>query len=204
MPRLSARQRGVLIAAGVANALIFLDQTTVVVALHSIQREFHSSTVEVQWTIGAYLLSLAALVASSGRLADLYGRRRLFVAGVALFGLASAGCAAAPSELVLIVARLVQGAGAALTQPLVLAHATAIMPDERRGWAIVVVASAGTSFLVIGPLLGGVVVDALGWRGGSSCSTFPWSYLRSCSRCGSCRNRVPPMRPRWMLRVCFC
>jgi MFS family permease len=109
--RLSARQRGVLTAAGVANALIFLDQTAVVVALRSIQREFHSSTVEVQWTIGAYLLSMAALLASSGRLADLYGRRRLFVAGVALFGLASAVCAAAPSDLVLIVARLVQGAG---------------------------------------------------------------------------------------------
>ena len=153
-----------LTAAGVANALIFLDQTAVAVALHPIQQEFHSSTVEVQWTIGAYLLSFAALVASSGRLADLYGRRRLFVMGVALFGFASAGCAAAPSELVLIIARFVQGAGAALTQPLVLAHATAIMPDERRGWAIGVMATAGTSFLLLGPLLGGVLVDTVGWR----------------------------------------
>jgi hypothetical protein len=68
---LSARQRGVLAAAGVANALIFLDQTSVSVALPAIQREFHSSTSELQWTIGAYLLSLAALMAGSGRLANL-------------------------------------------------------------------------------------------------------------------------------------
>ena len=162
--RLSARQRWLLTAAGVANALIFLDQTAVVVALHAIQREFHSSTSAVQWTVGAYLLSFAALVAGSGRLADLYGRRRLFVCGVALFALSSAACAAAPSDLVLIVSRVFQGAAAALAQPLVLAHATAAVPAERRGWAIGVVASAGTSCLVIGPVLGGVIVDLLGWR----------------------------------------
>ena len=180
-PRLSARQRGVLTAAGVANALIFLDQTSVVVALHSIQRDFHSSTVEVQWTISAYLLALAALVAGSGPLADLYGRRRLFLAGLALFGLGSAGAAAAPSELVLIVARLVQGAGAALTQPLVLAHATAIVPDERRGWAIGVVASAGTSCLVFGPLIGGVLVDSIGWRWTPMPAPHPISIPLECA-----------------------
>jgi MFS family permease len=113
-PGLSTRQRGVLTAAGVANALIFLDQTAVVVALPSIQREFHSSTVELQWTIGAYLLALAAFVASSGPVADLYGRRRLFVIGIAVFGVGSAVCAAAPSNLVLIVARVIQGIGAAI------------------------------------------------------------------------------------------
>ena len=163
-PRLTAVQRGVLVAAGVANALIFLDQTAVVVALPSIQRDFHASAVELQWTIGAYLLALAAFIASSGRLADLYGRRRLFVAGIAAFGVGSALCAAAPSVLVLIVARVIQGLGAALAQPLVIASATAIVPPERRGWAIGVVASAGTSFLVIGPVLGGALVDSLGWR----------------------------------------
>jgi MFS family permease len=132
-PRLSTRQRGVLTAAGVANALIFLDQTVVVVALPSIQREFHSSTVELQWTIGAYLLALAAFIASSGRLADLYGRRRLFVLGIAVFGAGSAMGAAAPSDLVLIFARVIQGIGAAIAQPLVIASATAVVSPERRG-----------------------------------------------------------------------
>jgi EmrB/QacA subfamily drug resistance transporter len=161
---LTPAQRGVLTAAGAANALIFLDQTSVTVALPAIQREFDSSTAEVQWTIGAYLLVLAALMAGSGRLADLYGRRRLFLAGVAVFGVASLACAAAPSQLGLIVARLGQGAGAALTQPLALAHATSVVPPKRRGWAVGVLASAGTTCLMVGPLLGGVLVETVGWR----------------------------------------
>ncbi|HEY7622164.1 MAG TPA: MFS transporter [Solirubrobacteraceae bacterium] len=153
-----------LIAAGAANALLFLDQTTVPVALPAIEREFGASTAAIQWTIGAYLLSLASLMAGSGRLADLYGRRRLFLLGLGLLGLASVACAAAPSQLALIAARTVQGAGAALTQPLALAHATAIMPADRRGWAIGVLASAGTTCLMVGPLLGGLLVETLGWR----------------------------------------
>jgi EmrB/QacA subfamily drug resistance transporter len=161
---LTRQQRGVLTAASAANSLIFLDQTSVTVALSAIQREFGSSTAEVQWTIGAYLLSLAAVMAGSGRLADLYGRRRMFLLGVAGFGLASVACAVAPSQATLIAARLAQGVGAALTQPLALAHATAIMPPERRGWVIGVLAGFGTTFLMIGPLLGGLLVETLGWR----------------------------------------
>jgi EmrB/QacA subfamily drug resistance transporter len=161
---LTRRQLGVLTAASAANSLIFLDQTSVTVALSAIQRDFGSSTVEVQWTIGAYLLSLASLMAVAGRLADLYGRRRMFLLGVAAFGLASVACAAAPSEGWLIVFRLAQGAGAALTQPLALAHATAIMPPERRGWAIGVLAGFGTTCLMVGPLLGGLLVETVGWR----------------------------------------
>ena len=161
---LTPQQRGVLTAAGAANALIFLDQTSVTVALPAIQQDFDGSTAEVQWVIGAYLLSLASLMAGAGRLADLFGRRRLFLLGIAVFGVSSLACAVAPSELALIVARLVQGAGAALTQPLALANATAIMPPERRGWAIGVLASAGTTCLMVGPLLGGILVETVGWR----------------------------------------
>ena len=161
---LSAIQLGVLAAAGAANSLIYLDQTAVTVALPAIQQEFGSSTAEVQWTIGAYLLALASLMAISGPLADHYGRRRMFLAGILVFGVASVACAAAPSELALIVARLVQGAGAALMQPLALAHATAIVTPERRGWAIGVLASLGTISLMLGPLVGGLVVETIGWR----------------------------------------
>jgi EmrB/QacA subfamily drug resistance transporter len=161
---LSFTQLGVLAAAGAANSLIYLDQTAVTVALPAIQQEFGSSTAEVQWTIGAYLLALASLMAISGPLADHYGRRRMFLAGILVFGVSSMACAAAPSELALIITRLVQGVGAALMQPLALAHATAIVTPERRGWAIGVLASLGTISLMLGPLVGGLMVETIGWR----------------------------------------
>jgi MFS family permease len=100
----------------------------------------------------------------SGRLADLYGRRRMFLLGLALFGAASALCAAAPSELALIIARLIQGVGAALVQPLALAIATNALPEERQGWAVGFIASVGTTCLTIGPLVGGALVEVGSWR----------------------------------------
>lgn len=100
----------------------------------------------------------------SGRLADLYGRRRMFLLGLALFGAASALCAAAPSQLALIIARLIQGVGAALVQSLALAIATNALPEERQGWAVGFLASVGTSCLTIGPLVGGALVEAGSWR----------------------------------------
>jgi EmrB/QacA subfamily drug resistance transporter len=161
---LTTRQRGVLIAAAAANSLILLDQTIVAVALPAIQADFGSSTTEVQWTMGAYLLTLASLMSASGRLADLYGRRALFTAGVALFAAASVACAAAPSELGLILARGVQGVGAALAQPLALANATSVLPRERHGWAIGLLGAVGSTCLALGPLVGGLLVETVGWR----------------------------------------
>jgi MFS family permease len=173
----------------VANALIFLDQTSVT-ALPAIQREFDSSTAEVQWIIGGYLLALAAFMAGTERLADLYGRRRLFPIGVALFGLGSVACAVARSELALIIARLAQGLGAALTRPLALANATAIVGPERRGWAIGVLASAGTTCLALGPLVGGLLVETM---------AQPVRAARASQR--PCWRRLSPVssrqRPRW-------
>jgi EmrB/QacA subfamily drug resistance transporter len=156
--------RGVLTATATANALIFLDQTSVAVALPAIQTDLGASRAELEWIIGAYLLSLATFMAAAGRLADLYGRRRMFLAGLAVFGAASVACALAPTELVLIVARLVQGVGAALVQPLALANITAALPEERRGWAIGFLASIGTSCLSIGPVVGGALVEIASWR----------------------------------------
>jgi MFS family permease len=100
----------------------------------------------------------------SGRLGDLYGRRRMFLLGLALFGAASAVCAAAPSELVLIIARLIQGAGAALIQPLALAIITNARPEDRQGWAVGFLASVGTTCLTVGPLAGGALVEVASWR----------------------------------------
>lgn len=161
---LTGRQRGVVLATLAANALIFLDQTAVTVALPAIQADFAISGAELEWTIGAYLLSLAAFIAAAGRLADLFGRKRLFLLGVAVFGAASVACAAAPEEEVLIAARFVQGIGGALAQALALANITAALPAERRGWAVGLLATGGTVFLSLGPLIGGLLVEEASWR----------------------------------------
>jgi MFS family permease len=129
--RLTAAQRWILFAASLAVGLAFLDETAVVTALRTIQRQFGASDSEVQWVMGSYLLALASLMAATGRIADLYGRRRLFIVGAALFGLGSLACAAAPSEEVLIASRALQGAGGALVIPLGMANATVPALDAK-------------------------------------------------------------------------
>jgi EmrB/QacA subfamily drug resistance transporter len=154
----------VLAATAAANALILLDQTSTTVALPAIQDDFGASRAETQWVMGAYLLSLASLMAASGRLADRYGRRRMFLLGVTIFGGASVACALAPSELALILARFAQGIGAALTQPLALANATAALPRDRQGWVVGFLGGVGSACLALGPIVGGLLVDVASWR----------------------------------------
>jgi EmrB/QacA subfamily drug resistance transporter len=161
---LSTQQRWILLAASLAVGLAFLDETAVVTALRTIQRDFNATSAEVQWVMGAYLLALASLMAATGRLADLYGRRRLFLIGAALFGLGSIACAASPNEELLIASRAAQGCGGALLMPLGMANATADLPEERRGWVIGIVSTGATVFLALGPLIGGGLVELVGWR----------------------------------------
>ena len=123
--------------------------------LRTIQRDFGATSTEVQWVMGAYLLALASFMAAAGRLADLYGRRRLFLIGAGLFGLGSIAAASAPSEEFLIAARIVQGTGGALLMPLGYANATAAVTEDRRGWTIGIVSTGATVFLALGPLIGG-------------------------------------------------
>lgn len=164
MPALTAHQRGVLLVGSAAYALIFFDQTATTAALHDVERELHASVSELQWVIGAYLLGLAALTPVAGTLGDAHGRRRLFVAGMALFGAASLAGALAPSIEALIALRAVQGIGGAFAMPLALANVTVVVPEARRGWAIGVMATGGSVLLSLGPLLGGALIDAGGWR----------------------------------------
>ncbi|UUY02921.1 MFS transporter [Svornostia abyssi] len=161
---LTAQQRWVLVAGGLAVGLAFLDETAVVTALRAMQADFGATSTETQWVMGAYLLALASFIAVAGRLADLHGRRRLFLVGVGLFGAGSLAAAAAPSEEALIAARAVQGAGAALLVPLGMANATAALPEERRGWAVGIVSTGATVFLALGPLIGGGLTELVGWR----------------------------------------
>src|SRR5438270_2463813 len=164
MSELSNRQRLILLAGSLAVGLAFLDETAMVTALRAIQHDFGASSSEVQWVMGAYLLALASLMAAAGRLADLYGRRRLFVIGAGLFGAGSIACAAAPKEELLIAARALQGSGGALLVPLGLANATAALPEARRGWVVGIVSTGAAVFLALGPVIGGGLVELAGWR----------------------------------------
>jgi EmrB/QacA subfamily drug resistance transporter len=164
MAELTSRERWIVLAASLAVGLAFLDETAVVTALRAIQADFGATSSEVQWVVGAYLLALASLMAAAGRLADLYGRRRLFALGAWLFGLGSLAAAAAPSIEALIGARVLQGCGAALLMPLGMANATAALPEERRGWTVGIVSTGATVFLALGPLVGGALTELAGWR----------------------------------------
>jgi EmrB/QacA subfamily drug resistance transporter len=161
---LDRRQRRVLAATLSANALIFFDQTAVTVALPEIQRQFHTTPAGEQWVITAYLLSMAVCMPAAGRFADHFGRKRMFLVGAAVFGFSSALCAAAPGLGALIAARFCQGIGASILQPIALGNTTRAVGDERRGWAIGMLSTGGTTFLALGPLIAGALLEVASWR----------------------------------------
>lgn len=160
---LDRRQRRVLASTLLTNALVFFDQTAVIVALPAIGREFGATAGELQWTITSYLLALAVFMLLAGRVADHYGRRRTFLVGLVLFGTGSALCAAAPTLPLLLAARFAQGIGGAIVQPLALGNTTRAVDDAQRGWAVGLFATGGTAFLALGPLIAGVLL-AVDWR----------------------------------------
>jgi EmrB/QacA subfamily drug resistance transporter len=145
-------------------AMVFLDTTIVGVSLPTIQRDFNASTAEIQWVVNAFLLALAVTVAAGGRLGDMFGRRRMFVLGATMFVGFSALCGAAPSEEVLIFARFGEGFGGALMMPATQAIVTTVFGPEERGRALGVLIGISSVFLSAGPLLGGVITEAISWR----------------------------------------
>src|SRR5256714_12200554 len=144
--------------------MIMLDNTIVNVALPSIQRDLHMSISSLEWIVTAYALTFAALLITGGKLADLYGRRRLFTVGLVVFTLASLACGLAPSAGFLIGARAVQGVGAALMNPATLSIIVATFPPRQRGQAIGIWAGVSALALAIGPLGGGLIVENLNWN----------------------------------------
>jgi DHA2 family methylenomycin A resistance protein-like MFS transporter len=158
-------RRSALVVASAGYFFVLLDVTIVNVALARIGSDLGASRAELQWVVDAYALILAAFMLGAGDLADRLGSRRLFLAGLALFGLASAACAAAPSASVLIAARVAQGIGAAAILPTSLAVVNQLYTEpEERPRAIGVWAGIGSAALVLGPVLGGLLIGPLGWR----------------------------------------
>ncbi|MEV8098412.1 MFS transporter [Kitasatospora sp. NPDC085879] len=160
----TARAHWVLLATVLGSGMAMLDGTVVNVALPRIGEDLNASLAALQWTVNAYLLTLAALILLGGSLGDRYGRRRVFLIGVAWFAVASAFCAAAPNIEVLIAARALQGVGGALLTPGSLAMLQAVFHADDRGAAVGAWSGLGGVAAAVGPFLGGWLVDGPGWR----------------------------------------
>src|SRR6476619_1002971 len=143
--------------------MIMLDNTIVNVALPSIQSDLHIGISELEWVVNGYALTFAVLMLTGGKLADLFGRRFIFIVGLAIFTGASLACGLAPDANFLIGARVVQGVGSALMNPATLAIITATFPPRQRGTAIGIWAGTSALALAIGPLVGGLLAEHVDW-----------------------------------------
>jgi EmrB/QacA subfamily drug resistance transporter len=153
-----------LVAVCIATFMLLLDITIVNVALPAIERDLHSNFSDLQWVIDAYALTLAALLLTGGSLADLFGRRRIFVIGIVIFTIASALCALAGTPLVLNLARALQGIGGAFMFATSLALLASAFQGRDRGTAFGVWGATTGASVAVGPLVGGVLTDGIGWQ----------------------------------------
>ena len=153
-----------LIAVSVAIFMLLLDITVVNVALPDIQRSLHSSFSDLQWVVNAYSLTLAAFLLTAGSLADLFGRRRVFVLGLVVFTASSAACGLAGSPLTLNLARAVQGIGGAMMFATSLALIASAFHGRERGIAFGVFGGVIGAAVAVGPVIGGVITSGIGWE----------------------------------------
>ena len=153
-----------LAATILGSSMAFIDGTVVNVALPALQNALHASISDVQWVVESYALMLAALLLVGGSLGDIFGRRKVYISGVAVFAAASAWCGLARDIDMLIWARSIQGIGAALLVPGSLALITASFPEETRGQAIGTWSGFSAITAAIGPVIGGWLIEHSTWR----------------------------------------
>src|SRR5437764_1239097 len=148
----------------VAVFMVTLDNLVVTTAIPVIREDLHASLSGLQWTVNAYTLTFAVLLLTGAALGERFGRRRLLAIGIAIFTVASAAAALAPSILALDVARAAQGLGGALVMPLTLTILSAAVPASRRGLALGIWGGISGLAVAFGPLVGGAVVDGISWQ----------------------------------------
>ncbi|MGW0628348.1 MFS transporter [Streptomyces sp. NPDC002758] len=160
----SSQGKWILLTTVLGSSMAMLDSTVVNVALPTIGRDLNASLSALQWTVNAYMLTLAGLILLGGSLGDRYGRRKIFVIGVVWFAAASLLCGLAPTDIVLIAARALQGVGGALLTPGSLALIQASFHPDDRAKAVGLWSGFGGIGAAVGPFLGGWLVDGPGWR----------------------------------------
>jgi EmrB/QacA subfamily drug resistance transporter len=152
------------VVTAIALLMVTLDNLVVITALPVIRAELGASIESLEWTVNAYTLTFAVLLLTGAALGDRFGRRRMFVIGIAVFTTASAVAALSTSIDMLIVARAAQGVGAAIVTPLTLTILSAAVPPERRGLALGAWGAVAGLAIALGPLIGGVIVEGINWH----------------------------------------
>src|SRR3954452_2225300 len=163
----SSRRNGPLWTFAIVSVALFmvtLDNLVVTTALPSIRRDLGGGIQDLEWTVNAYTLSYAVLLLTGAALGDRFGRKRMFLVGLAIFTLASAAAALAPSTEALVAARAIQGAGAAIVTPLTLTLLSAAFRPGKRGLAIGAWSGISGLAVALGPLVGGAVVEGISWN----------------------------------------
>src|SRR3954453_22487558 len=163
-PRMTPKALWTLGITSVAVFMVTLDNLVVTTAIPVIREDLHASLSGLQWTVNAYTLTFAVLLLTGAGLGGRFGRRRLLAIGLAIFTVASAGAALAPSILALDVARAVQGVGGAIVMPLTLTILSAAVPAERRGLALGIWGGISGLAVAFGPLVGGAIVTGISWH----------------------------------------
>src|SRR5512133_2208814 len=149
---------------GVAVVVIANDFSAINVALPTMEKDFHTNVNTIQWVVNAYALTFGVMIVTGGRLADMFGRRRAFFLGTAIFASMSALGGAAQTESWLIASRVLMGIGGALMWPAILGMTYELLPESRAGLAGGVIIGAAGLGNAMGPLIGGVLTDLLSWR----------------------------------------